>query len=625
MLSEETESKLINLLKNIASGEMSIEINRKLLSDLSEFDPYQIFSNLAQKGREFITPTDIVDYFNSKNTFISYTEAKLLILFYDQNYDGALTFSEFMPLVQSKESEKKTIMNSPNKEMNINIDYYLIKLFQKELDLIKEIIKNLYDIRIKKDFNCHSIYHTLKNVNKITEESIGDYFDKKAVSFINEELIAIIKRLDINKDGIVDLCELHAFFGFPNCKFCCSCTECPNCGTCCCEECLSEIPCYLHKCIHHQCHSPLETKTTCNSPLRDRVKPSENTFDSSLRNIKFALENDSRKNNYVMNNNEEEKNNIYICDNNLRNMTKNRRPNFLENNNRIEIRNDYNPRKKLSSPRKYYINSQNDMSSTLFSSSPLDNNYNKNIFSNSNISSNNNYSCFNLSSPHNPNKNINEEEQFKEYISLLMRIEMEIEKGKIELSTCNDFTFEKAFNIFDKDCKCYMTFEDLGEGLNYLGLEATNDEIKLLFKRLDHCKCGKINFQNFLCCLMPNDIIYRKQIERRSMSNSRGFNNSFNYETKLFFKNLLKLIISGEKNLNKMKENISINSLKNFFELIDINGFGYCYEEDLKNYLNENGLFIDDKSCKLLFLKLDKNKDGKIDMCEIKEEFQLLI
>ena len=36
-------------------------------------------------------------------------------------------------------------------------------------------------------------------------------------------------------------------------------------------------------------------------------------------------------------------------------MPKNRRPNFLENNNRIEIRNDYNPRKKLSSPRKYYI------------------------------------------------------------------------------------------------------------------------------------------------------------------------------------------------------------------------------------------------------------------------------
>jgi len=68
--------------------------------------------------------SDIVDYFNSKNIFISYTEAKLLILFYDQNYDGVLTFSEFIPLVQSKESEKKTIMNSPNKEMNINIDYY---------------------------------------------------------------------------------------------------------------------------------------------------------------------------------------------------------------------------------------------------------------------------------------------------------------------------------------------------------------------------------------------------------------------------------------------------------------------------------------------------------------------
>ena len=38
------------------------------------------------------------------------------------------------------------------------------------------IIKLLYDLRIKKDFDCHSIYHAIKNVNKITEDSIGDFF-----------------------------------------------------------------------------------------------------------------------------------------------------------------------------------------------------------------------------------------------------------------------------------------------------------------------------------------------------------------------------------------------------------------------------------------------------------------
>ena len=259
MLSKETGSKIVNILKTIASGETSIEVTRRLLSDNFEFDPYQIFTNLIKKGNEFITPVDIENYFNSKNIFISYTEAKLLILFYDQNYDGVLTYTEFLPLVQSKNSEKKNIVNSPIREMNIDIDYYLINLFQKEVDLIREIIKQLYDLRIKNDFDCHDIYHAIKNVNKITEDSIGDFFDKNETSFINDELIAIMKRLDINKDGIIDLCELHAFFGFPNCTFCCSCTPCPKCGISCCKECLPDISCYLHKCIHHQSPSPLET------------------------------------------------------------------------------------------------------------------------------------------------------------------------------------------------------------------------------------------------------------------------------------------------------------------------------------------------------------------------------
>ena len=66
MLSEETESKIIKLLKTLAEGENAIEISRKLLSDSSEFDPHQIFINLAPKGKEYITPLDLVEYFNNK-------------------------------------------------------------------------------------------------------------------------------------------------------------------------------------------------------------------------------------------------------------------------------------------------------------------------------------------------------------------------------------------------------------------------------------------------------------------------------------------------------------------------------------------------------------------------------
>ena len=645
MLSKETESKIVNILKTIASGETSIEVTRRLLSDNFEFDPYQIFTNLIKKGNEFITPVDIENYFNSKNIFISYTEAKLLILFYDQNYDGVLTYTEFLPLVQSKNSEKKNIVNSPIREMNIDIDYYLINLFQKEVDLIREIIKQLYDLRIKNDFDCHNIYHAIKNVNKITEDSIGDFFDKNETSFINDELIAIMKRLDINKDGIIDLCELHAFFGFPNCTFCCSCTPCPKCGICCCKECLPDIPCYLHKCIHHQSHSPLETKTLCQSPLRGKNISVSDYLCSKYRNenIDDNINNNISNNNYKFTNlnnkckyyssdlnlEDENKSNYDNINNNnyLRNFPETKKNCILENKN-LELKNDYSsPHRRYSSPKKYYINSQSEVGSTLYSTSPMNDNFSPTILSKPNNSFNNNNNIYNSYSNSFQNNNQNEfdDQQFKEYLSTLMKIENEIEKGKKELSSCYDFNYEDAFRIFDIECKCCITFDNFKEGLKYIGLELNNDELKLLFNRFDCQKCGSFNCQHFISVLSPCDSLYRNKIERR-FSNSNRARNCLSYETKLYFKNVLKLIIEGEKKLNKLREGYSNinNSLRNLFELIDTNGIGYFYENELKNYLRKNGIYSDDKSCSLLFLKLDKNRDGKVDMREIEEEFQII-
>ena len=628
MLSKETLSKLINILKTLASGEISIEVTRNILSDNSDFDPYQIFTNLTQKGNEFITPTDIVDYFHTKNIFISYTEAKFLILFYDQNYDGVLTFTEFLPLVQSKNFQKKNIVKSPITRINQDIDFYLIKLFQKEVDLVKEIIKNLYDIRIRKDFDCHSIYHEIKNVNKITEDSIGDFFDKNSTSFINDELIAIMKRLDINKDGIVDLCELHAFFGFPNCTFCCSCTPCPSCSICSCDECLSDIPCYIHKCVHHQCHSPLVTKTICNSPLRSK------NYSSPRKSYEF---NDEKKNIYYedeKNNEYEERKNKYnYSNNNLRNNSdnfNNNQKSYILESKSIELETNNDIKKKYSSPKKYYIDSKSEMGSTLYSSFDINNNNNPNKFSfPKKVLNSTNFSTNSFKEPLRAKSNTEYEEgQFKEYLKTLMRVENEIEKGKIELSLCDDFTYDNGFNIFDNCYKCYITFEELKRGLISLGLEENNDGINLLFNRFEPQKCGCITYDNFAYFLSPQDFIYKNKIEQR-LQHKMGCANFLSYETRLYLKNLLKLIIFGEKKLNELRQvynNYDINNpIRNIFGLIDANEKGFFDENNLKKYLIDKEIYTDAKSCILLFLKLDKNRDGKVDFCVFEEELRKII
>ena len=93
-------------------------------------------------------------------------------------------------------------------------------------------------------------------------------------------------------------------------------------------------------------------------------------------------------------------------------------------------------------------------------------------------------------------------------------------------------------------------------------------------------------------------------------------------------KNLLKLIISGEKKINKLREgnlNIDSSNLRKNFGEIDRYGKGYFFENDLKQYLIRSRIFTDDESSCLLFLKLDKNNDGKVDICEMEDEFKPII
>ena len=624
MLSEETESKIIKILKTIADGENTIEINRKLLSDNSDFDSFQIFTNMAPKGKEFITPADIVEYFNNKKIFISYTEAKLLVLFYDQNYDGKLSYSEFVPLVESKNSEKKTTSKSPVNEIPLGIEHYVITLFQKEVDLIKSLIGQLYDLRIKDDFNCHSIYHALKNVNKITEDSIGDFFEKKLVTFMNEDLIAIIKRLDINKDGIVDLCELHAFFGFPNCTFCCSCTECPVCGTCCCDECLPDIPCYLHKIVHHQNHSPLKSKTQCyfNGNKGDEQKEEEEVYYSPLRKLNKELNKDLTLLNYELNNCNN--NNIEVNCINCGNCEEQEMNNIYMKNEPVNECKECISNYKFSTPRDNY-NSNSEMGSTFQSFSPSCQNYSPNtIFREKNPSSSN----FNFSSSFSLKDGEYEEEQFIIYLNELMSVENDIEKGKIDLLTCNDFNCEDVFGFFDIDHKGYLTFDDLKYGLGKLDLYPEDNEIKLLFNRFDQQKCGNISYENFMRELEPCDRSYRNRIDNLPyIGKNDDSENNLSYDTMLYLKNLLKIMISGEYKLNLMREDCSgINfSTKNIFGLVDFNGCGFFLEKDLKCYLIQNGIFRDDKRCALIFYKFDKKKDGKVDICEFENEFQHIV
>ena len=254
MLSIETECKLANIFLTLAEGEKSVDINRQILVELDDFDPYQIVCFIDTQQKNYINSFDLKNFLEERNIFIDELEINLIVLFYDRDYDGVLSYPEFSNFLQGEYSQKRNISN--NSEQNIipnlsnNIDQAMRQLLANEVELAQKIISLLEDLKKRYDFNIHDLYHAVKNWNFIEENGLRNFFRRNKISFLESDIRKIMKRLDFNGDGKIDLCEFHAFLGFPNCHFCCPRDVCSFCGISCCNLCVSDVPCFIHNCVH---------------------------------------------------------------------------------------------------------------------------------------------------------------------------------------------------------------------------------------------------------------------------------------------------------------------------------------------------------------------------------------
>ena len=295
MLSVETETKLAEIFLALAEGEKSIDINRQILIELEDFDPLKIFTFLDSNQKNYLNCSDLFNYSKEKGINTNELEINLIILFYDRDYDGVLSYPEFAYFLQSDYAKRGLIKNKESnneKNSNINltqeIEQALTQLFYNEVVLAKKIIELLNGLKQRDDFNIHDLYHSVLNYNFIEENSLRNFFTRNKISFLESDIRKIMKRLDFNGDGKIDLCEFHAFLGFPNCQFCCPIEVCKCCGICCCNSCICDVPCFVHNCVHGKLINQ-----------KNNVKEENEKNESTMKNLENEnqLMNDSKDNN----------------------------------------------------------------------------------------------------------------------------------------------------------------------------------------------------------------------------------------------------------------------------------------------------------------------------------------
>ena len=620
--------KLCEIFMTLAEAERNIEITRQVLSENKDYNSYQIFCYLDINKKNKINILDLLNFLQNKNIFSTETEVKLLILFYDNDLDTNLNFDEFTNLIESKSSPKKDLKENNNniEPITFSIEYSLTKLLEKEIIYSRKILSLLEDIKGFHDFNIHDIFHLIKedNNNFITKENIVKLFMKNFVTFIDNDIDLIFNRIDKAKDDIIDLCEFHLFFGFPNCEYNCPFLKCDICQLEPCNNCKIDALCPIHKKsnfknednknLNERTYKTYFTKFQNKSEEKDEehfnngyqkisdnlilklspkreYAPFEICFDYSNNDLNIANENENNK--IDINKNE------IINDENINTINQN----FAEN---MQIKNDINKKNSINKQNIINTKENSDNGNEMNFNPSLEQKFTKNKF----ILNNNEY----------------EEKQFIDYLRKAMELENKIENLKIELSLRCDFNWEEIFRLFELEGRGFISREDFLIGFNKLDLYPKDIDISLLLKRYDLKKEGYITYPNFFEMIVPVSKYHRLMVENRCINKDLKdlYFEELNSETKQCIKNLFNEIFIGEFALNKERQNFT--SLKNnfnaIFKLIDTKGKGSIGEKDFVLFIQNYDLFKNSNDCDLLFLRFNKLRNGKIEFQEMLDEIE---
>ena len=225
---------------------------------------------------------------------------------------------------------------------------------------------------------------------------------------------------------------------------------------------------------------------------------------------------------------------------------------------------------------------------------------------------------------------LEEEDELVRSLREQISLEKEIENAKISLAQRPDFNLFDAFRIFDVDAKGYITYTDLKEGLNAIGVFPSHEELDLYIKRYDKNNDKRIRFSEFSDSFTPIDAYYGSLVNRRTSNDVRGRlysrDDVFLSETRIEYKNAWRTHFKNESYAESLRQRLYKRPGFNIYEAFiscDLNENGSISKDELRRLIESRGFYVSEKEVNQLVEKIDKDRDGRISYSEVSAELSV--
>ena len=216
--------KIAGFLLNIAEWDRHLEVTRQILNGIDKFEPYAAFLRLTKgKPSEGIHPRAIEAFLSENGLAADGNLIEVVVKIYDTKFNGTLDFEDFLKMTLARDNPKMRFEAAAKREiyditedqlLAEEIEYCLARFFSKAAEFVK---KMKVDAESQSIISERDLFAQLGTTGGFLDfKTLKRYFESLNIVPKDSEIIAILRVIDINDDGIIEKTEFDYFISLFN-------------------------------------------------------------------------------------------------------------------------------------------------------------------------------------------------------------------------------------------------------------------------------------------------------------------------------------------------------------------------------------------------------------------------